>query len=110
MNLIELTALDRALPRGRDCATSIPALVAHLGLSDRYIREGLEQLVNGEAGHRVAVVTLPTNPGVFVATSPAELDLGDAHLRAKAMSLLHRRRSLRLCREYLAYRPTLFDL
>lgn len=108
MGTVDLAALDHALPRGRTNATSVPALAARLGISDRAVREGIEQLVNGELGTRVPVVTLPTNPGVFVATTPAELDLGDAHIRAKAMALLHRRRSLRLCREVLAYRPTLF--
>ncbi len=107
---MNLSALDRALPRGRECATSIPALCSLLGEPERTIREGIEELVNGALGRRVPIVTLPCKPGVFVATSPAELDLGDAHLRSKAMSLLHRRRSLRLCREELAYRPTLFDL
>jgi hypothetical protein len=73
--------------------------------SDRTIREGLEQLVNER---RVAVCTLPTAPGVFVAVTPDELDAADAHLRSKAMSLLVRRRSLRLCRERLCYSETLF--
>lgn len=108
MTPAELDALDCTLPRGRENATSIPALAVRLGLSDRAVREAIEQLVNGELGRRVPVVTLPTNPGVFVATTLAELDLGDAHIRAKAMALLHRRRSLRFCREQIAYSPTLF--
>ncbi len=107
MTPAELRMLDLVLPRGRSNATSIPALCRLLDTNERAIREGIEQLVNEE---RIPVVTLPTNPGVFVATTPDELDLGDAHLAAKAGALLRRRRSLRLCREYLAYRPTLFEL
>jgi hypothetical protein len=103
----ELRALDLALPRGRKKATSIPALCSRLGASERSVREGIEELVNL---CRLPVVTLPTNPGVFVAVTPEELDLGDAHLAAKAGALLRRRRSLRMCREYLAYRPTLFEI
>ena len=99
--------LHLALPYGRENATSIPALCRVLGMSDRAVRDGIEELVNVE---RVPVVTLTTNPGVFIALTPEEVDLADAHLRSKAMAILHRRRSLRLCREYLAYRPTLFDL
>jgi len=75
-------------------------------VTERTVREGLEQLVNER---RVPVVTLPTNPGVFVAVTPEELDSADAHLRSKAMALLRRRRSLRLCREALG-NLTLFDL
>lgn len=102
----ELDTLDSLLPRGYENATSIPELSRMLGWSDRAVRECIEELVNTE---RVPVVTLPRNPGVFVAVSPEELDLGDSHLRSKAMALLHRRRSLRLCRERLAWSPTLFD-
>lgn len=101
-----LRILARSLPRGREHATSVPDLCARLGVSDRVLREGLEQLVNGELGHRVAVVTLPTSPGVFVAATPAELDLADAHLHSKALALLKRRRSLRLCRAELEHQYT----
>lgn len=104
----ELRSLLGALPRGRENATSIPALCRRLGAQDRQVREGLQQLVDGELGERVPVVTLPCRDGVFVATTPEELDLGDAHLRSKAMALLHRRRSLRLCREAMAYTGRLF--
>jgi hypothetical protein len=108
MDGVMLAELDRALPRGLAHATSIPALVARLGVSERIVRAGIEQLVNGDMGRRVPVVTLSVAPGVFVAVTPQEVDMADAHLRSKAMSLLHRRRSLRLCREQLAFQPTLF--
>jgi hypothetical protein len=115
MDSYELTMLDGLLPRGRENATSIPTLVDKMMAcrsgwaymtEARIIRDGLQQLVNER---RVPVVTLPTNPGVFVAVTPEELDLADAHLRSKAMALLKRRRSLRLCREALG-NPTLFDM
>jgi hypothetical protein len=111
MTTAELHTLFLVLPCGRANATSVPSLCRQLGMSDRAVREGIQQLVDGELhGERVPVVTLPTNPGVWVATTPEELDLADSHLRSKAMSLLHRRRSLRLCREELAWSPTLFEL
>lgn len=65
----ELSLLDRALPRGWDNATSVSALSRCLGWSERAVREGLEELVNL---WRVPVVTLPTNPGVFIATRPED--------------------------------------
>lgn len=99
--------LLRYLPQGRKHATSVSALSLATGLSPREVRAALEELVNV---HRVPVVTLPTNPGVFIAETPDEVELGDAHLRAKAMALLRRRRSLRLCRERLAWSPTLFEV
>jgi hypothetical protein len=105
MDAQALTVLEKALPRGRQIATSVPDLARWLNLSDREIRGGLEQLVNDR---RVPVVTLPIAKGVFVATSAEDLDLADDHLRRKAMALLHRRRSLRLCRERLTFSETLF--
>ncbi len=108
----ELTYLDCILPRGRENACSVADLAEVMTLcghpmSDRTIREGLEQLVNQ---YRVPVCTLPCKNGVFVAATPEELDQADAHLRSKALALLRRRRSLRLCREHLAWSPTLFEL
>jgi hypothetical protein len=105
----ELHTLYSALPYGREQATSIPALCRLTGMSDRAVREGIQQLVDGGLHERVPIVTLPTNPGVWIALTPEELDLADAHLRAKAMSILHRRRNLRLSREQLCWSPTLFD-
>lgn len=110
MTPAELDMLHRALPRGRENATSIPDLCARLLIHDRQVREGIQQLVEGELyGRRIPVVTLPRRGGVFIATTPEEIDLGDAHLRSKTMALLHRRRSLRLCREEMVWSPTLFD-
>jgi hypothetical protein len=75
-----------------------------LGWPDREVREGLEELIDQR---RVPVVTLPTNPGVFVAVTPAELELAIASIRGRAMALLRRQRGLRLCREPL-FSKTLF--
>lgn len=102
--MLSLDLLDAILPRGRGNATSIGYLSGRLDIDGRQVREGIEQLVNLR---RVPIVTLPCSHGVFVATSPEELDLGDQHLKRKAMALLKRRRSLRLCRERLS-QPTLF--
>jgi len=102
-----LTDLARALPRGRTQATSISELAATTGLSEREVRAGLSELLTD---HRVPVVTLPTRRGVYLAETPEDIDQADAHIRSKAMSLLRRRRALRLCRETLAYRPTLFEI
>lgn len=110
-----LDTLERVLPRGRANATTVADLTYRLELnhwgvspwSDRSVREGLEQLISER---RVPVVTLPTNPGVFVAVTPEELDLADANLKSRAMALLVRRRNLRRCKPQLVYRETLFDL
>jgi ABC-type transporter Mla subunit MlaD len=105
MDAQALTVLDAALPRGRRIATSVPDLARWLNMSDREIRQGLEQLVNDR---RVAVVTLPVKRGVFVATNQAEVALADEQLRSRAMALLRRRRSLRMAGEALAYTGRLF--
>ena len=114
MNPTDLATLYRALPQGRANATSVPALMRALGWSDRQVREGLEQLVceglepQARDPRRVPVVTLPTSPGVFVAATPEELELAIAGIRGRAMALLRRQRGLRLCREPLVYKPSLF--
>lgn len=110
----DLERLARALPYGREHATSVPALMRALGWSDRQVREGLEQLVceglrpQARDPRRVPVVTLPTSPGVFVAETPEELELAIRGIRSRAMALLSRQRGLRLCREQVAYSERLF--
>lgn len=85
-----------------------------LGWDDRQVREGIEQLVceglepQERDPRRVPVVTLPTNPGVFVASTPEELELAIAGIRGRAMALLRRQRGLRLCRPQVAYLGRLF--
>lgn len=93
------------LPTGRRHATSVPILSSLSGLSEREVRAEIERLVTEE---RIPVCTLPTAAGIWVAETPEELELADAHIRSKAMSLLRRRRALRLCRERIAWSPTLF--
>ena len=73
---------------------------------EQLVDEGLEP--QAKDPRRVPVVTLPTNPGVFVAVTPAELELAIKGIRGRAMSLLRRQRGLRLCREPLTYSTTLF--
>jgi hypothetical protein len=110
----DLRLLDATLPRGSRNATSVPALMRVLGWSDRQVREAIEQLITeglepqAKDPRRVPVVTRPVNPGVFVATTPAELEEAIAGIRGRAMSLLRRQRGLRLCREPLQYTGTLF--
>jgi hypothetical protein len=110
----ELTALDRALPRGARNATSVPALCCALGWSDREVREGMEQLVceglqpQAKDPKRVPVVTRPTNPGVFVAVTPAELEEAIKGMRSRGIACLARAKGLRMCREQVAYAETLF--
>ncbi|MFA5636581.1 MAG: hypothetical protein WC977_11855 [Anaerovoracaceae bacterium] len=114
MSPSELRTLDRALPRGRAAATSIPALARALRWDERQVREGIEQLVceglqpQETDPRRVPVVTLPTSPGVFVAMTPEELELAIRGIRGRAMALLRRQRGLRLCRDELAYSGRLF--
>jgi hypothetical protein len=114
MDAAGLHTLDRALPRGEQNATSIPALCRALGWTDRQTREGIEQLITeglepqARDPQRVPVVTLPKRDGVFVATSPEELELAIKGIRGRAMALLRRQRGLRLCREPLTHPQTLF--
>lgn len=107
MDAATLDMLERNIPHGLSRATSVPALMLALNASDRQVRDGLEQLIS-ERG--IPIVTLGRNPGVFVATTPEELDMGDEDLRKRAMAILVRRRNLRRCLPRLVYRETLFDL
>ena len=66
--------------------------------------------VLGIEEHRLPVVTGTTADSVFVAQTPEELEGALAHINSRAMSLLKRKRALRLCRENLAWSPTLFQL
>jgi hypothetical protein len=93
MNLLAL------LPTGREHATSVARLSYATGESDRTIRAEIERLVL--AGF--PVVTLPTNPGVFLAETPEEIDLADKHLKSKAMAMLRRRRALRFAKTDLQH-------
>ncbi len=95
------------LPHGRSNATSIPALRAATGLSDREVRAEIERLILEE---RVPVCTLPTNPGVFVAVTPEEVDLAQRQIRSRAGALLRRARALRIAGERVRWSPTLFDV
>ena len=114
MTPAELHTLNRALPRGQQSATSIPALCRVLGWTDRQTREGMEQLVceglepQAKDPRRVPIVTRPTNPGVFVAVTPEELEEAITGMRGRALAMLRRARGLRLCREQVAYAETLF--
>jgi len=100
-----VSALLTHIPRGREHATSIRALTLATGLTDRAVREEIERLVT--EGH-IPVICLPTNPGVFIATTEAEVALGQRQMRSRAMSMLRRARALRLCAESLAWSPELF--
>lgn len=93
------------LPRGRANATSIPALVAATGLTEREVRAAIEELVTLR---HLPVCTLPTSRGVWLATTPDEVLEAEAQLRSRAMALLERCRGLRFARERLEYSPTLF--
>ena len=110
----ELHHLNRALPRGAHNATSVPALMRALGWSDRQVREGLERLVceglqpQEKDPKRVPVVTRPTNPGVFVAVTPDELEEAITGIRGRGLAMMRRARGLRFCREQVAYCETLF--
>lgn len=92
------SALLPHIPTGRRHATSVSQLSALSGLSDREVRAEIERLLKED---RVPVCTLPTTNGVWIADGPEDIDAADKHLKAKAMSLLRRRRALRLCREPL---------
>ena len=110
----ELHELNHVLPRGAAHATSVPHLMRLLDWTDRQVREGLEQLVceglepQARDPRRVPVVTRPTNPGVFVAVTPAELEEAITGMRGRGLAMLRRARGLRLCRQQVAYSTTLF--
>jgi hypothetical protein len=85
-----------------------------LGWTDRQVREGIEQLITeglepqARDPQRVPVVTRPTNPGVFVAVTLAELEEAITGIQGRGLAMLRRARGLRLCREQVAYSSTLF--
>lgn len=95
------------IPHGRANATSVPALAAATGLTDREVRAEIERLILVE---RVPVCTLPVNPGVFVAITPEEVDLAQRQIRSRAGALLRRARALRIAGERVRWSPTLFDV
>lgn len=105
MDPSDLTHLERILPRGRANACSVADLAYDLCSSDRYVRAAIKTLIEER---RVPVVTGTTGASVFVAQTPEELDEALAHINSRAMSLLKRKRALRLCRESLAWSPELF--
>ncbi len=74
-------------------------------MSDREVRAAIEELVTVQ---HVPVVTLPTNPGVFVAVTSEEVQLARRQIRSRALSLLRRDRALRICAEALSWSPELF--
>ncbi len=101
-------SLLAVLPRGPRHAVSVGYLAARLETNEREIRAALENLVCED---HIPVCTLPSPKGsIYIATTPEELDAGIAHISAKAGALLKRKRALRMCREYLAYKPTLFEI
>jgi len=116
MDLPALHRLNDVLPRGEAKATSVPVLARLFAVDEREIREGLEQLVTEGLEpqaldpQRVPVVTLTRRGGrsVYVAVTPEELEKAIKHIRGKALANLRRARGLRLCREPLVYKPSLF--
>ena len=105
MTASELDHLYYIIPRGRANACSVADLAYDLCGSDRYVRDLIKTLI--EERH-VPIVTGTGSKSVFVAETPEELDEALAHINSRAMSLLKRKRALRLCRESLAWRPELF--
>ncbi len=105
MDSADLAHLERILPRGRANACSVSDLAYDLCASDRYVRDAIKTLI--EERH-VPIVTGTTGKSVYIAETPEELDEALAHINSRAMSLLKRKRALRLCRESLAWSPQLF--
>jgi len=99
------SALYAILPRGSANGTSIRALARQLDTSERTVRDGLRYLVVDE--HK-PIVTLPTDKGVYLATTAEDLAPARAHLRSKLVSLRERMDALELAAQNLAWRPTLF--
>lgn len=100
-----MSALLAYIPIGRAAAVSVADLVRAADLSDREVRLELARLLNDE---HIPVCSLPIRRGIWIAETPEEADVAAEQLRCRAMSLLERCRALRLCRESLAWSPTLF--
>lgn len=100
-----MTALLSHIPHSRANATSIRALIVATGLSNREVRAEIKLLVRER---HIPIVCLPTSPGVFIATTQAEVDAGQRQMRSRAMSLLTTARALRMCGEAIAWSPELF--
>lgn len=105
MDASDLQHLARILPRGRANACSVADLAYDMCASDRYVRDAIKTLIEE---HRIPIVTGTTGKSVYVAETPEEIDEALAHINSRAMSLLKRKRALRLCRESLAWSPELF--
>jgi hypothetical protein len=97
--------LLHALPREREYGTSVKALAAMLGTTDRAVRQGIKDL---REHHGVPVICLPTTNGVWITDDPAEVDALIACQVSRARSIEQSVRALRQVRDTLAYRPALF--
>ena len=101
-------ALELALPVGRKCGTSVRALAALLGWSERKVRLGMQILRRKK---HLAIAALPERNGVFVATREDLSDLIRTRdgLHSRAMSLLVTVHELDEVIADLRWSPTLFD-
>lgn len=81
MTAAELDLLLEAIGHGPENGTSVPRLAACLGLPEREIRAGLEELA--ERGELIVTLPIPGGRSVYIARSEAEFQAGIDHLVAK---------------------------
>ena len=108
MTTASFLALELALPVGRRCGTSVRALAARLGWSERKVRLGMQVLRRKK---HLAIAGLPERNGVFIATREdlsALIRTRDG-LSSRAMSLLATVHELDEIIAELEWSPTLFD-
>jgi hypothetical protein len=108
MTVASFHALELVLPVGRRRGTSVRALAARLGWSERKVRLGMQVLRRKK---HLAIAGLPERNGVFIATHEdlAALIRTRYGLRSRALSLLATVRELDAVIAELEWSPTLFD-
>lgn len=82
-----------ALPVGHASAIRAPDLAADLGVSERMVRVIVAELC--DRGYLVGSVTSGDRPGYFMVADLADLNVGTAHLRSRALAMLARYRAVR---------------
>ncbi len=84
--------LRALLPTGRSFAVRGCELAAEIGISERMVRALVEDLIDD--GWLVGSRCSGDHPGYFLIVDLKDLSVGTAHLRSRALSMLHRYRTV----------------
>jgi hypothetical protein len=105
-----LVRLAQLLPTGRDAAVPASELAALMGVSERTVGSMVADLI--DQGWIVGSVCSGERPGYFHCRDEEDLEIGTAHIRARAAASFARIRTLRASAQKVFgdRAATLFDL